>query len=186
MGHHVICLEPYYDNVLRIHKASHVQNIQDKIILLNNAISSKRNELKFFKGYDNNLNSPSHDNNKTYVRGDNPLLENYLAETILLDDIVKYIPKRENRKRYKKAVLKMDLDSFEVYAILYGKKFFKKIDIQVIYMEWGLMLEQQNLHVLIEKMIEFLITEKYNPFDQTGPLKVENWKKWPWNVIWKR
>ena len=47
MGHHVISIEPYLDNILRIHKASTIEKTNKFITLFQNGISNRRNELKY-------------------------------------------------------------------------------------------------------------------------------------------
>ena len=46
MNRDVVSVEPFYDNILRFHKASTIAKTQGKIKLIQNAISNKRNEIK--------------------------------------------------------------------------------------------------------------------------------------------
>ncbi len=41
MGHKVLAVEPFYDNILRLHKAATIERIVNKITLVQNAITNK-------------------------------------------------------------------------------------------------------------------------------------------------
>ena len=55
MGRDVVTVEPFYDNILRIHKAAKEEKFENKIKLIKNAISDKRNEVKLLQVNDNNI-----------------------------------------------------------------------------------------------------------------------------------
>ena len=46
LGHKVVSVEPFHDNILRIHKSAYLENFFNNITLIQNAISNKRNEKK--------------------------------------------------------------------------------------------------------------------------------------------
>ena len=50
-----MAVEPFYENILRIHKAAFVENIQDNIVLIQNALSDKRNQIKALTATANNI-----------------------------------------------------------------------------------------------------------------------------------
>ena len=60
-----------------------------------------------------------------------------MVETILLDDIIRYLPKNMNRT-YSKAIMKIDIEGYEPYAFKTAKNLFSLIEIEIIFMEWGL------------------------------------------------
>ena len=55
MGYQVVSVEPFYENVLRIHKASYLDKTYRNIVLINNAVSNKRNEIKMLKPLSSNI-----------------------------------------------------------------------------------------------------------------------------------
>ena len=63
--------------------------------------------------------------------------DKYMVQTILLDDIINYFPKIAN-KSYKKAIMKIDIEGYEPFAFKSSKNLFSLIDIEIIFMEWGL------------------------------------------------
>lgn len=117
----------------------------------------------------------------------------YLVETILFDDIVKFIPKvnRFTNKTYTKGILKIDIEGFEPYAFQFSKKLFKLIDIQIVFMEWGNFARENFMDNQIREMMNFLYSNNLIPYadDSIGnrvELDRKNWKNWPWDVIWSK
>jgi hypothetical protein len=50
-----VTVEPFHDNIIRIHKASTIEKTQKKITLIKNALSNKRNEIKRLSSNDVNI-----------------------------------------------------------------------------------------------------------------------------------
>jgi len=144
MGRKVVTVEPFHDNILRIHKAAYLEKTYKNILLIKNAISNKRNEIKLLKAERSNIGGQSllDHKDKIYKKDKN---NKYLVETILFDDIVPYLPYKNDttKERFKKAILKIDA------------------------------------------MIDFLYLRKYLPYGNNNLLGKNNWKSWPWDIIWK-
>ena len=115
MGHNVVIIEPFEENILRIHKAVYLEYLQDKVVLVKNAISNKRNEIMLLtKLEEANIGGQTlmNKNNKEQkfwiinCRIKNNKLQNnkYLVETILLDDLVDYIPLNKYGQRHRRAI----------------------------------------------------------------------------------
>ncbi len=190
MGHNVLSVEPFHDNILRIHKAATYEHLQDKITLIKNGVSNKRNELKLLQKVSSNIGGQGllEKHKKTMDKYD-PFKydKKYLVETILMDDLVNFIPKLNNsNSTYKKAILKIDIEGYEPFAFLSSKTLFTQLDVRVIIMEWGSFAHRIELYGLIRKMILFLTSLSYYPYDFNVALSTRNWHKWPWDVIWKK
>jgi FkbM family methyltransferase len=185
MGRDVVTVEPFYDNIIRIHKAATQENIQNKITLLKNALSNKRNEIKMLQPDSSNNGGQSllQNKDKTFTKDEN---NKYLVETILFDDIIPYLPKNAENKEYKKAILKIDIEGFEPYAFQHADKLFKLLDIPIIYMEWGNLPRQTDAHNLIVDMINFLYSQGLRPYGNNLPLQKDSWLSWPWDIMWKK
>ena len=52
-------------------------------------------------------------------------------------------------------------------------------------MEWVLMPEEKNEQIVLE-MIEFFYSKSFQAFDVDKLLDRNNWKKWPYDIIWKK
>ena len=184
MGHVVVTVEPFEDNVVRIHKAAYLENITDNITLIKNAIAAKRNEIKQLENNPINIGGQGLLSFKDKKFNAFDKSNKYLVETILFDDIVSFLPKTES----KKAILKIDIEGFEPYAFQYSKNLFKTLDIKCIFMEWGKFGETDKSNRLVNEMLNFLFAQDLRPFnlDASQELERENFSKWPWDIIWKK
>ena len=179
MGQKVISIEPFYDNIIRIHKSAVLENTKDKITLINNALSNKRNEIKLLQQDVKNVGGQGLLENKNKLFSREDLKSNkYLVETILLDDILEYIPKNSKNENYKKAIIKIDIQGFEAFAFQGAKKLFDTFEIQVIFMEWVLLPPQTESHQIIREMIDLIYSHNLKPYDGDKLLEKENWLKW--------
>lgn len=185
-GATVVAIEPFYDNIIRIHKASILENLTNSITLIRNALTDQRNQIKLLSNPLKNVAAQTLVENihKQYKKSE--LSSNkYLVETILLDDIIEFLP-LEKRKRFsKKAIMKIDIEGLEAFAILSGKRLFDILDIQVVIMEWEYCKRITNHHTKVEEMILFFINKNLVPHSIEGlKLNSNNWKNWPWDVYW--
>ncbi len=183
-------VEPFYENILRLHKAAKIEKLCSKIIMIQNALSNKRNEIKLLTSNPSNLGGQNlmENRGKTFEKKEN---NTHLVETILLDDIVDILPKNKYNKSYSKALLKIDIEGFEPFAFQHAIKLFHNIDIPIIFMEWGNFKTMSNFRNEIEKMIDFLLYYGLKPYMihnyGTGTmLERKNWHMWPTNVHWKK
>ena len=126
-------VEPFFDNILRIHKAANEANLQTNITLIQNALSDKRNEIKRLNP-ESNIGSQSliESKRKVFIRDPN---DKYLVETIYFDDIIGVLPRNEKGEEFKDAILKMDIEGFEPFAFMHAEKLFSKLNVNVIFME---------------------------------------------------
>ncbi len=187
LGKDVVAVEPFHDNILRIHKAAKTENITDKITLIKNGISNKRNLIMELVADSQNIGGQ-------YLKENNALqtskdkLNNYIVETILFDDMIKYFPKRSDGKSYNKAIIKIDIEGFEVYAFEYAIQFFKDFEVQMIFMEWNKVPNLPNeSQSLIDKMLQLFYSNNLMPYSVQGTgLQKESWRNWPQDVVWKK
>ena len=127
-------IEPFFDNILRIHKAANEANLQTNITLIQNALSDKRNEIKRLNPVSNNIGGQSLIESKSKVFSRDPN-DKYLVETIYFDDIIGVLPRNEKGEEFKDAILKMDIEGFEPFAFMHAAKLFSKLNVNVIFME---------------------------------------------------
>lgn len=120
--------------------------------------------------------------------------DKYLVETIWFDDLVDYLPKRKNGKDFEEAIIKIDIEGFEPLAFTHASNLFRKVQINIVYMEFVKVFNDKVEPRLLQNMFEFLTNHKLTPYDYRGTkLKVEEWKTWhtilnstEFNMIWKR
>jgi len=195
MGHNVVIIEPFEENILRIHKAVYLEYLQDKVVLVKNAISNKRNEIMLLtKLEEANIGGQTlmNKNNKEQKFSRNDLQNNkYLVETILLDDLVDYIPLNKYGQRHRRAIIKIDIESFEPHAFSNCKKLFALYDVRMIFMEWVKLIQHRESESMINNMLDFFYSYNLEPFtvnDEKLPKKIRfnDTIVWPWDIIWKR
>lgn len=135
MGRDVLAVEPFYDNIIRFHKAVVVENLEQRIRLITNAISDERGQVLSLEKMEENIGgqfierSINGSNLRTYQKSDR-LTNKYLVETILLDDLVDYLPKMPNGQPYTKAMMKIDIEGYEPFALAQAQKMFEILDIR--------------------------------------------------------
>ena len=131
MGRKVISIEPFPDNILRLHKAAYLAKTYDNIILLKHGLSNKRNEFKLLN-QDNNIGGQSLLGNRDKVFAKDEK-NKYLVETILFDDIIPYLPYKNkfNLEKFKKAIIKIDIEGFEVFAFESATLLFETLDVRI-------------------------------------------------------
>jgi FkbM family methyltransferase len=186
LGKDVVAVEPFHDNILRIHKAAKTENITDKITLIKNGISNKRNIMELIADT-KNVGGQYLKENLDLQKNQEENKKNYIVETILFDDMIKYFPKRSNGKPYDKAIIKIDIEGFEVYAFEHANQFFKNFEVQMIFMEWAFIPRlRPKDQPLIDKMFELFYTNHLEPFSHQGKaLQKETWRNWPGDIFFK-
>ena len=86
-----MAIEPFHDNIIRLHKAAKLENIDNKITLITNAISNRRNDVKLLNEQSENIGGQSlliYDYKKNLNKSSNKYNNKYLVETILLGEFL--------------------------------------------------------------------------------------------------
>lgn len=124
-----------------------------------------------------------HDNNENHSRNEKNKL---LVETIILDDLIPYLPSQDLNKtnKYQKAIMKIDIEGFESHLFEHAHKFFDYVNVQVIFMEWVHVKVQTNV-TRIQCMLDFLYERKFIAFGEKNKLDKKEWKNWFFiDIIW--
>lgn len=161
----------------------------DRITLIKNAVSNKRNEVKMLGNVKVNIGGQSLYGNRNKIFEKNST-NKYLVETILFDDIVPYLPYKnlKTNEKYKQAILKIDIESFEIFAFESASFLFATLDIRYVFMEWGHIKRQvEEYEHKIIAMIDFFYERDYEPFgDDNILLERKNWKTWTFDILWRK
>lgn len=198
MGARVITIEPFYENIIRLHKASLLENLGHRIILVKNALFDKRNQIKELSVNRVNVGGQSlihyqyseDSNNKSFDHSELSRNE-FLVETIIFDDLIEVLPTRTHSGHhrlayeYQKAIVKIDIEGLEPFVITKAEIFFELIDVQLVFMEWGKLPQMGEFKLKIEEMIEFFISRDFVPYSvDEMKLNVDRWASWPWDMYW--
>lgn len=106
LGRDVVAIEPFFDNIIRFHKAVVNEGLEQRIRLITNAISDERGQVRLLQKIEDNIGGQylirtnETANQRAFSRSDR-LWNKYLVETIWLDDILDYLPKKANNQPYK-------------------------------------------------------------------------------------
>lgn len=96
-----MAIEPFHDNIIRLHKAAKLENIDSKITLITNAISNIRNDAKLLNEQSENIGGQSlliYDYKKNLNKSSNRYNNKYLVETILLGEFLLLMNSKKNHK----------------------------------------------------------------------------------------
>lgn len=183
MGHLVLAVDPVLENIYRLHRAAEMEDVQNRIVVLRNAVADVRTTSTLRRSGDNQGDTRIELGVKP-CQGSCPST----VRTILLDDLVMVTP-------FEKAVMKMDIQGFEHKAFQYASVLFNHVNVTYIFMEWLLIKEffiseehKSTDKLQTEEMMKFLFSRNYRPFclnaDGGHPLNPAIWDKWPDDVIW--
>ncbi|CAF1442179.1 unnamed protein product, partial [Adineta steineri] len=125
-GRFTLSVDCFMPNIERIVKAVQIQNVQNRVVLVQNALYAKSGELLRLT---NESASGLQLTNNTQMDVDS----HYNVKTIRFDDLLPILVERKVRA----AVIKIDIEGSESYMCETGSKVFEVIDIQLVMMEWG-------------------------------------------------
>ena len=186
MGHKVIAVEPYINNIKRLHRAAQDGNLVQHITVLQNAISDTRK--KWFL----TLRSTNQGGVSLQMSKPNPdcvgeLCERHTVTTIHMDDLLEVVT-------FKKAVMKIDIEGHEHRAFLYSSKLLKKVYIPYIFMEWMKLRQYHGSDItdtedktLTQRLVMYLTGLGYHAYSSVTMerLTPEWWVGWTDDIIWK-
>ena len=185
MNRTVVTVEPFYDNILRIHKASRLANVHDRITLFKIGRGDQRNKILRLNPVNDNIGGQSLLENKNkQFEEDNS--DKYLVRTVFFDDLIDYLPMKNDGKSFEQAVLKIDIEGFEPLAFANASQLFKKIQFNIIFMEFRQEFLLYHSYQQVNNMLEFLSNNNMVPYAKNKILYISQWKSWPSEIIWKR
>lgn len=185
-GRMVMAVEPFYDSYTRLHKSALLENTQDKITLITNGLSDKRGEYKRLQIVSSNVGGQSlfGDPNDYAARANETSVKNdpYIIETVLMDDLVEVLP-----TGFKKAIMKIDIEGYELKAFLKASKLFAAVDIYAVFIEWmGKSDPVRFPDNVIDEYLNFMYSRDFevrHP-DSLGVLERSHHRQWPGDIVW--
>ena len=179
-GRHVIAVEAFWENVLRMSQSIRLGNLQNQVTVIHNAVSNVYENVTFWRPSDNPGGT------HTFSEGEHPGdpvhqkvykgIHDSVA-TIQIDNLLKVIS-------FKKAVFKIDIEGFEIKAMIAMTRLLDAMDISHIFMEWSpVSMKQQCMQI-----VDMLVARGYKAHSVELTLLQEYaWpavQKWPHDIIW--
>jgi FkbM family methyltransferase len=174
LGRFTLAVDCYLPNIERIARAVQIQRVQNRVVLVQNAIYSKSGEYLRIENDDPSGIRLSNDTYKKTRTGQ------FIAQSIRFDDLLPILIKRSVRT----ALIKIDIETSESYMCQTGSKIFEQIDIPFVMMEWhSWRINHQQQYQFI---VDFFTQRNYIPTDQyCQQLQTSNWlTDWPENIFW--
>jgi FkbM family methyltransferase len=184
LGRKVISVEPFYENFIRIQKAAQIENVTNNIILVANGISDKKGHVYKLRKNVKNIGGQGIDD--TFNNVNNSLaykLNNrYYFKSIEMNDLILALP-----DSFKEAILKIDIENYEIKAFKQAEKLFDRVKFHAIFMEWmGKNRKSRFSENDIGIFLDFMYSRNFKCFNPFGLEELERklWKFWPGDIIW--
>ena len=179
-GRKCVAVEPFYDNVIRLHKSAQIEIISNNIILVTNGISDRKGELHHLSKNDENVGGQG------LIKIDNIQLSNlenstynkYNVITVQFDDLISVLP-----KDFTEAIMKIDIEDSEFNAFKNAAKLFERVQVYAVFFEWS---RKINFHYHeIFAFFEFMYSRNFEAVDiKMRTLNPEDMRNWPTHMIW--
>lgn len=175
----VVSVEPLNDTVKRLIRGIQINGLEKQVTLVTNPISNEYADVTL-RLYYTNMASSSLVDVKKKQKG--VKYANQVSQTILMDDLIHVIP-------FKYAILKIDIEGFELNAFAKSDKLFKEIDIPVVMMEWVHVRWKKDSTHFVRKM---RVERGYIPFvfpnrgGQLGDIQTDNRWQSVDDIFWIR
>ena len=178
LGRFVIAIECFRPNILRIVKAIQLENAQDRVVLIENAIFSSTGQYVKLESIPSNIGSQAVLGNLSIVPSST---DPFMARTIRFDDILPIL----KRHQVKGAMMKVDIEGSEHILCETGHQVFEQFNIPVVQMEWQYV---RRFRVRGEIVLNFFEKQRYIPtVDMCQRLNTaEAFQTWPFDVYWMK
>lgn len=175
----VISIECFRPNYRRIAKAVQIEQLQDNVILIGNAIYSQSGRFLNLSSQPKNIGGQCTVDTGIIVKNTD---DSFIVETIRFDDILPII-QQTNKRSF--LFIKADIEASEHYLFETGIQLFQSIDIPVIIIEWDRFRDHVDRGATV---LTFLIKQGYIPtIDTCQILNITNtFVGWPANVFWTK
>ena len=183
MGHKVVAVEPYLPSLKRFHKAITIGNLSNRIRVLQNAVSDKREVVNIKANIDNQGDARVYDQ----FHEDCQVVDScQKVKTIYMNDLIPYINSQE-------CLLKLDIQGYEHRAFVHTNLLLNKISIPYIFIEWAIMREfyitanhESEDKTLVDDMISLLVERGHSVYSLVSGRKLDPqyWYGWPEDVLW--
>lgn len=173
-GRDVISIECFKPNLERIKKAIQIEHLENKVVLVGNAIFSESRKYLKIESIPGNIGGQAIIVNST-VQNTSDI---FVVKTIIFDDIFPLL----QWKNIRRLIMKVDIQWSEVYLCETGSRIFTTIDIPVVLMEWAVVPQYKNR---MQKALECFTARNYIATkDMCTPLDHKAaYHSWPFDIF---
>ncbi|XP_041361984.1 uncharacterized protein LOC121377956 [Gigantopelta aegis] len=173
-GRKVIAVDILVGNLLRLCKSIQKGELTKNVILFFNPLADGHQVMTF---RDQGTSAFPEKNKNPASASVSPCKESMSFHTATLDDVLPFMT-------FRRAFIKMDVESFEYKVVKGGRRFFSEIDVKGILMEWVLQKNAEGKR-LVDEMLQ-LNYVPYNPDGSNNELNTKNHTSWPHDVLWRK
>ena len=174
----VLSVEARLLHIHMLYRSLQLNNFLDRVTLVHNAISDSYATVTLGIDDVTNQGGASIKTVATKVsQRTKTVASNWTATTITMGDLVEYAD-------FTQAVLKIDIEGFELEAFTCADPLFDKLDIPYILMEWSLAKRPEEL---VKRLLSWFNDRDYEAFRITELLVLDfnDYKEWPWDIVLK-
>jgi FkbM family methyltransferase len=174
----ILAVDANEKNCQMLAKSLAMNEWRDQVIIINNALDIDKRESRLIIDT-NNVGG-------AYINGTNGSGRNYVnphimsIHSIFFDDLLQFID-------FKTAAMKLDIEFSENRALKNAKRFFEKLLIPAIYLEWYAPPLRRTKEQY-EELLEFFYSRNYEPFSSLRSdrilLRRPNYNDWPHDIVW--
>lgn len=179
LGRNVIALDALSYNLDLLQESLRLGKIQEKVVLILNALSDDHREVSVnvVRG---NVGGSYIKESRT-AETNNPEsseqpLKDTTVKTVIFDDLLDLVPSGSE------VFIKMDIEGNELKALKHASNFFQSVNVRFLLMEWMLHRTSKSGR----DIVNFLLRNgmlPYNP-ENTKDILPRNYGSWPDNVLW--
>jgi FkbM family methyltransferase len=183
MGHSVVSVEARKLHIEMLAEASQISHLENKLLLVHNAVSDRRTTVTLQLSRDNQgATKVIEANLSQFCRYKYCKTPHNTIQSIIMDDLIPVIA-------FSRAILKIDIEGFELKAISGTRRLFEKLFIPYVLMEWvyqKIRIKHTRSREDGDKLISLMTDMGYGPFSiQKRALVTKDWPKWPNDILWK-
>lgn len=175
LGHRVVAVDPNALNLRLLTKSLNMGGLSNKVTLLRNAISNISENVTLFDIVGNIGGTFVETADKT-DQEDETIDDDHRAMAITLDDLTDHF-------RNKHVFIKIDIETYELKALMGGNKFFSQVNVRFVLMEWIYHREFDTGKEVIKFMKDHSLYPHINAHKNTK-LDPEFYRTWPDNILW--
>jgi FkbM family methyltransferase len=181
LGRTSVAVEPFYDNYVRLHASALRENLTERIILVNNGITDHRGDVAQLKMNPKNIGGQRILDNEEASGDEKNVKDKYSLVTIVLDDLISVLP-----GDFRQAIMKIDIEGYELKAFRHSANLLKRVEIPVILMEWlGKADKSKFPREEIDDFLNFMQSKGYTcrSVFSLNELNRKSYRSWPNDVI---